>query len=168
MRWGNDIFYFVSQENDLRSDRGMSRPSDARKDQELINILTADARTPLTHIAKKLGVSRATVQGRLARLEREGVIAGYTTVFGKEPDNASISAIILIELEVKRQGNVIAALRKRPEVLNCYTLSGPYDLFVKIISASASHLDEILDWIAEMDGVKRTTSSVVLARKFER
>lgn len=146
----------------------MARPSDTKKDQELINILTADARTPLSHIAKTLGVSRATVQGRLARLEKEGVIAGYTTILGKEPAAATLSALILIELEVKRQGNVIAALRKRAEVVHCYTLSGPFDLFVKINCASAAHLDELLDWIAEMDGVRRTTSSVVLARKFER
>jgi DNA-binding Lrp family transcriptional regulator len=147
----------------------MARPSDLEKDRELINLLTADARTPLSQIAKKLGVSRATVQGRLARLEKEGVIAGYTTVLGKEPEKSgTISALILIELEVRRQGNVIAALRKRAEVVLCYTLSGPFDLFVKINCASASRLDELLDWIVEMDGVKRTTSSVVLARKFER
>jgi DNA-binding Lrp family transcriptional regulator len=147
----------------------MARPSDLEKDRELINLLTADARTPLSQIAKKLGVSRATVQDRLARLEKEGIIAGYTTVLGKEPEKtATISALILIELEVKRQGNVIAALRKRSEVVLCYTLSGPFDLLVKTNCASASRLDELLDWIAEMDGVKRTTSSVILARKFER
>jgi DNA-binding Lrp family transcriptional regulator len=147
----------------------MARPSDAEKDQELIKILTADARTPLSHIAKRLGVSRATVQGRLARLEKEGVIAGYTIVMGKnDPYVTTISAIILIELEVKQQGNVIASLRKRAEVVHCYTLSGHFDLFVTINCATASHLDEIIDWIAEMEGVRRTTSSVVLARKFER
>jgi DNA-binding Lrp family transcriptional regulator len=147
----------------------MARPSDAEKDRELIKILTANARTPLSHIAKKLGVSRATVQGRLARLEKEGVIAGYTTIMGKEdPYVTPISAIILIELDIRQQGNVIAALKKRTEVVQCYTLSGHFDLFVRINSATASHLDEIIDWIAEMDGVRRTTSSIVLARKFEK
>lgn len=147
----------------------MARPSDARKDQELINILTANARIPLAEVAKTLGVSRATVQGRLSRLEREGVIVGYTTVLGKEDaENTALSAIIMVELEVKQQGNVIPLLRKRPEVIQCYTLSGHFDLFVKIRCATSTHLDEIIDWIAEMDGVRRTTSSILLARKFER
>lgn len=147
----------------------MARPSDSRKDQELINILTANARIPLAEVAKMLGVSRATVQGRLTRLEREGVIAGYTTILGKEDaENTTLSAIIMIELEVKQQGNVISLLRKRPEVIQCYTLSGHFDLFVKIRCATSTHLDEILDWIAEMEGVRRTTSSILLARKFER
>jgi len=147
----------------------MARPSDSRKDQELINILTANARIPLAEVAKMLGVSRATVQGRLTRLEREGVIAGYTTILGKEDaENTTLSAIIMVELEVKQQGNVISLLRKRPEVIQCYTLSGHFDLFVKIRCATSTHLDEILDWIAEMEGVRRTTSSILLARKFER
>lgn len=147
----------------------MARPVDARKDQELVNILTANARTPLAEIAKMLGVSRATIQGRLARLEREGVIAGYTTIIGTDEAQATaLSAIIMVELEVRQQGNVIAALKKKLEVIQCYTVSGHFDLFVKIRCATAAHLDEIIDWIAEMDGVRRTTSSILLARKIER
>lgn len=147
----------------------MARPSDGRKDQELINILTANARIPLAEVAKSLGVSRATVQGRLSRLEREGVILGYTTVIGKEEVHATtLSAVIMIELEVKQQGNVIAMLRRRPEIIQCYTVSGHFDLFVKIRCTNSTHLDEVIDSIAEMEGVRRTTSSILLARKFER
>ena len=147
----------------------MARPSDRKKDQELVNILTANARIPLAEVAKLLGVSRATVQGRLTRLEREGVILGYTTVIGKDEVQATtLSAVIMIELEVKQQANVIALLRRRPEIIQCYTVSGHFDLFVKIQCINSTHLDEIIDTIAVMDGVRRTTSSIILARKFER
>lgn len=147
----------------------MARPSDARKDQELISILTANARIPLAEVAKTLGVSRATVQGRLSRLEREGVIVGYTTVLGKDEVHATtLSAVIMIELEVKQQANVVSMLRKRSEIVQCYTVSGHFDLFVKIRCTTSTHLDEVIDSIAEMEGVRRTTSSIILARKFER
>ncbi len=147
----------------------MGRPSDARKDQELVDILTANARIPLAEVAKTLGVSRATVQGRLNRLEREGVIAGYTTIMGKEEVHATtLSAVIMIELEVKQQVNVVSQLRKRPEIVQCYTVSGYFDLFVKIKCTTSTHLDEVIDAIAAMEGVRRTTSSILLARKFER
>ncbi|SIR58849.1 MULTISPECIES: Lrp/AsnC family transcriptional regulator [unclassified Bosea (in: a-proteobacteria)] len=147
----------------------MARPSDAAKDRELIRILSENARLPLSEIAKTLGVARATVQGRLARLERDGVIAGYTTILGKAGAQArTISALVLIELEVKRQGGVIAALKKRPEIVACHTLSGHFDLSVKVECETASDLDAMIDWIAELDGVRRTTSSVILAQKFER
>lgn len=147
----------------------MARPSDSAKDQELINLLTTNARTSLAEIAKSLGVSRATVQARLSRLERDGRILGYTTILGMEEAQVTdLSAIILIELEVRQQGNVIAALRRRSEVVQCYTLSGGFDLFVKITCKTSHQLDGIIDWIAGMDGVRRTTSSILLARKFER
>src|SRR5260363_217501 len=96
----------------------MARPADARKDQDLINILMSNARTSISDLAKALGVSRATAQGRLARLEKDGTIAGYTAILGKQAHVTSISAIILIELEVRQQGNVIAALRKKSEVVD--------------------------------------------------
>lgn len=147
----------------------MPRPSDSAKDRELIRILSENARLPLSEIAKSLGVSRATVQGRLVRLERDGIIAGYTTVLGKAAARSrTIAALVLIELEVRQQGGVIAALKKRPEIVSCHTLSGHFDLSVKVECETASDLDAMIDWIAELDGVRRTTSSVILAQKFER
>lgn len=147
----------------------MARPADSDKDRELIAILTANARTPLSEIAKTLGVSRATVQSRLGRLERDGVIAGYTALLGKIDAHATtLSAIIMIELEVRHQVEVIAALKKKAAVVSCHTLSGHFDLLVKIESSTAFELDGVIDWIAALDGVRRTTSSILLARKFER
>ena len=147
----------------------MARPPDADKDRALIEILTANARTPLAEIAKKLGVSRATLQSRLNRLERDGIIAGYTTLLGKHNLSETVlSAIVLIELEVKQQGGVIASLKKRAEVVSCYSVSGQFDLFVAVSGATASDLDKTIDWIAGMEGVRRTTSSIVLTKKFER
>jgi len=147
----------------------MARPPDIEKDRELIAILTANARTPLAEIAKKLGVSRATLQSRLNRLERDGVIAGYTILLGKQDvHETALSAIVLIELEMKQQGSVIASLKKRMEVVSCYSVSGQFDLFVTVTCATASHLDKTIDWIADMEGIRRTTSSILLTKKFER
>lgn len=147
----------------------MARSSDSAKDRALLTILSENARLPLSEIAKRLGVSRATVQGRLARLERDGVIAGYTTVLGQGAERSrTIAALVLIELEVRQQGGVIAALKKRPEIVSCHTLSGHFDLSVKVECGTASDLDAMIDWIAAIDGVRRTTSSVILAQKFER
>jgi DNA-binding Lrp family transcriptional regulator len=147
----------------------LARPADLKKDRELIEILTANARTPLAEIAKRLGVSRATLQSRLNRLERDGVIAGYTTLLGKQDlHETALSAIVLIELEVKQQGSVIANLKKNAEVVSCHTLSGHFDLFVTVTCSTASHLDKTIDWIAGMEGVRRTTSSILLTKKFQR
>ena len=147
----------------------MARPADADKDKALLDLLRANARTPISEIAAALGVSRSTVQARLARLERDRVIAGYTIAPGPGAETGkSLSAILLIEIDVRRQNSIVAALRKRPEVVSCHTINGPFDLFVTIRSDSAAELDEVIDGIAALEGVRRTTSSILLARKFAR
>lgn len=147
----------------------MARKADANKDQHLLNILRQNARTPLSDIAKELGVSRPTAQARLNRLEKEGYITGYTIVSGVDAGTIEmLSAIILVELEAKTLARIIAELKTIPEVASCHTLSGHYDLFVKIRCRLSSELDGLIDRIAELEGVRRTTSSIMLARKFER
>ncbi len=147
----------------------MARPTDVDKDQQLLNILKANARTPLTEIAKALGVSRATVQARIARLERDRVIAGYTLMAGADPEPATtLAAIVLVELEARQQAHVVTVLKTRPEIAACYTVNGAFDLFVRIQCRTAAHLDAAIDWIGGIDGVHRTMTSILLARKFER
>ena len=106
----------------------MARPSDATKDRELIRILTENAPPAAVGDRQAARRLRATAQGRLSRLERDGVIAGYTTILGKASRPATtIAALIMIELEMKQQGGVVAALKKRPEIVQCHTLSGHFD-----------------------------------------
>ncbi|MGI6247418.1 MAG: Lrp/AsnC family transcriptional regulator [Pseudochelatococcus sp.] len=147
----------------------MARRADTLKDQELLNILKQNARLPLAEIANQLGVSRATIQARLTRLERDGYIKGYTIVSGHDTgDVESLSAIILVEIDIKSQSKLISDLKKIPEVMSCHTLSGQFDLLIKIQCRLPSELDELIDRVAHMDGVRRTTSSILLMRKFER
>ncbi|MGD0023242.1 MAG: Lrp/AsnC family transcriptional regulator [Xanthobacteraceae bacterium] len=144
----------------------MARPIDVDQDQQLLGILRANARMPLTEIARTLKVSRATVQARIARLERDGMIGGYTILPGPAATAVlSVQAIVLMELDVRRQDHVVAQLRKRPEVLSCHTLSGQFDMFVTLRCPTPASLDKMIDWIAAVDGVRRTTSSILLASK---
>ena len=146
----------------------MARSADASKDQQLLNILRLNARTPLSDIAKQLGVTRATAQARLSRLERDGSIGGYTIVSGLNAQTQALFAVILVELEVRSQASVIAELKKIPEVVSCYTLSGQFDLMVRIRCRLSSELDDLIDKVAQIEGVHRTTSSIMLSRKFKR
>ena len=146
----------------------MARPADADKDKALLAMLRANARTPVSELAVALGVSRSTVQARIARLERDGVIAGYTIATGPADAGRSLTAILLIEIDVRRQSSVVAALKRRPEVTSCHTMNGQFDLFVTICADSAVELDAVIDQIAALDSVRRTTSSILLARKFGR
>ncbi len=147
----------------------MSRRIDDEKDAELLALLRTDARLPATTLASRLGVSRSAVQQRLARLERDGIIVGYTAVLGeKAAPLGMLQAHVLIEVGARDLPRLVSSLKSRHEVRRCYTASGQYDLLVMLEAASTQQLDGVLDWIGEIPGVRRTVTSLLLSTKFER
>jgi DNA-binding Lrp family transcriptional regulator len=147
----------------------MSRRIDDEKDAELLALLRTDARLPATTLASRLGVSRSAVQQRLARLERDGIIVGYTAILGeKAAPLGMLQAHVLIEVGARDLPRLVSSLKARHEVRRCYTASGQYDLLVMLEAASTQQLDLVLDWIGEIPGVRRTVTSLLLSTKFER
>ena len=147
----------------------MSRRIDDEKDAELLALLRTDARLPATTLASRLGVSRSAVQQRLARLERDGIIVGYTAVLGeKAAPLGMLQAHVLIEVGARDLPRLVSSLKSRHEIRRCYTASGQYDLLVMLEAASTQQLDGVLDWIGEIPGVRRTVTSLLLSTKFER
>jgi len=136
-------------------------------DAKLIELLKANAREPAASLARKLGVARSTVQDRIARLEREGTIAGYTV---KMRDGAAtkIRAIVMIATDSKRADRTAAELRKMLEVRALYAVAGSFDLVATIETDTTGRMDAVLDRIGRTHGVARTVSSVVLSEKFAR
>ncbi len=137
-------------------------------DRKLIALLEVDAREPLAVLARKLGLSRSTVQERLARLERDGVIEGFTVRLGADARAAQLQAIVRFTMDPKHTPSVVAQLKDMIEIKSCYSVSGAFDLIVFIGAESALRLNQILQQIGHLNGVERTTSSIVLAVEFER
>ena len=147
----------------------MSRRIDDEKDAELLALLRTDARLPATALASRLGVSRGAVQQRLARLERDGIIVGYSAVLGdKAAPLGVLRAHVLIEVGARDLPRLVAHLKGRPDIRRCYTASGQYDLVAMIEANSTEQLDATLDWIGAIPGVRRTVTSLLLSTKFER
>lgn len=139
-------------------------------DQALIGLLEHDARQPAATLARKVGLSRTAVQDRLKRLERDGVIAGYTVRLGRAAGagRSGIGAHVMLTVQPKRSGDVVSALAGMPSVLNCYAASGTADLIAVVRTATTEALDDALDAIGRIPGVERTLTSVLLSTKFER
>ncbi len=137
-------------------------------DLELLNLLREDARASTSDLARRLGVSRTTVQVRMERLRRDGVIVGYTVKTAPAFEREQIVALVTIVIAPKVMNSVVAALKKRPEVRRIYSVNGPYDLFAEIAAPTLSDIDKALDALGEMDGVERTTSMIVLSVKLDR
>lgn len=138
------------------------------KDLQLIALLKANAREPVATLARKLGLSRTTVQDRLKRLEAAGVIRGYTVLLSDEGAHAGIRAFVTIEVEARRAVEVTRALQRLPEIEALFTVSGKYDLVALVKAASAERMDALLDKVGLVPGVVRTESAIILSTKADR
>jgi len=137
-------------------------------DRALLALLREQARAPVAELARRLQLSRTTVQSRLERLERQRVIAGYTVVVADELEAGLTRAHVLITLAPRQSGAIEQALRRIPEVRVLHSVSGPFDLIAVVASASIAELDALIDRIGQLDGVERTTSAIVLSTRIER
>ncbi len=137
-------------------------------DLRLLALLRADARRNVSELATELGVSRTTVYSSIERLERQGTITGYTVRLGEEYDRSLIRAHVMIKLYPKGTQATQDALATMPEVAALYAISGEYDLIAMIEAPHVNRLNDLLDLIGAMEGVERTTSSVILATKLQR
>lgn len=137
-------------------------------DRELLALLRENARAATADLARKLKLSRTTVQSRMERLQRQRVIAGYTIVVPDELEASLVRAHVLITLVPKQSGAIEQALRKIPEVRVLHSVSGPFDLIAIVAATSIGELDALIDRIGALDGVERTTSAIVLSTRIER
>ncbi|KRG87398.1 AsnC family transcriptional regulator [Stenotrophomonas daejeonensis] len=130
-------------------------------DHRLIAKLRHDARTPLAELAKQLQVSRGTVGNRLARLEREGIISGYTVRLRPDstPDDIRAWACIAVE---GNQHAVIRALLGEPGVAELHDTNGRWDLLAGLQVASLAELSNVLERIRGIPGITATETSVHL------
>lgn len=136
-------------------------------DNKLIALLRANAREPTASLARKLGLARSTVQERIARLEREGTIKGYTV---KMADDSAghLRAIVMISTDPKWAERVSAELKKITDVRSLAAVSGASDLIATVETETTAKLDATLDRIGRIHGVARTVSSIILSEKFSR
>ena len=137
-------------------------------DHALLGLLRENARASTAELARRLELSRTTVQSRIERLERRGVIAGYTVSVADELEAGLVRAHVLITLAPRASGVIEAALRKIAEVRVLHSVSGPFDLIAIVAAGSIGELDALIDRIGRLQGVERTTSAIVLSTRIER
>lgn len=137
-------------------------------DEHLLTLLEADARISVTALAARLKLARSTVQDRLNRLERSGVIRGYTIRRADDRTTRLIRAQAMLSIDPKLSERIVADLKALPELKRLVTISGEFDLIAEIAAETTERLDTLLDHIGRLKGVQRTMSSIVLSVKAER
>jgi DNA-binding Lrp family transcriptional regulator len=132
-------------------------------DRQLIGLLRANARTSAASLAKTLKVARGTVQNRLAKLERDGTIAGYTIRVRPTIDEQRIVALMTIAVEGNRIEQVLRTLRGEPSIATLYTTNGRWDLVAEIRADSLQAFDQVLSRIRRVEGISGTETSLLLS-----
>lgn len=137
-------------------------------DRELLAQLEGNARLPVATLARRLGLARSTVQARIERLEEKGIIAGYALRLGDAARGDRIRATVLISIEPRSTPAVLARLKTLTQVETAHTASGRWDMVLHVSAPSTTELDEVLDAIGEIDGVKGSESLIHLSTRIDR
>jgi DNA-binding Lrp family transcriptional regulator len=132
-------------------------------DRRLLSLLRDDARMPIAAMAKSLGVSRGTVQNRLARLEADGTVLGYTVRLKNASDDERIRAFMTVAVEGNRTDEVLKALRGDPAVCALHTTNGRWDIVAELRTESLEAVDRVLGRIRLIDGISSTETSLLLS-----
>jgi DNA-binding Lrp family transcriptional regulator len=131
-------------------------------DQRLIALLRQDARRPVAALAAKLSVSRGTVNNRLAKLQKAGVIVGYTVQLRPDARPNEIRAWMAIDVEGNQTREVIANLLGEPGVGALHDTNGRWDLLAELRASTMSELSQVLERIRLLRGIRGTETSIHL------
>ncbi len=132
-------------------------------DHQLIARLRGNARLTVAALAKQLQVARGTIQNRIARLERDGTIAGYTVRLGTQLDERGITALMTIAVEGNSADAVLRSLRGDPAVRTLHTTNGRWDIIAELRADTLEAFDRVLGRIRKVEGIASTETSLLLS-----
>jgi len=133
-------------------------------DSEIIRSLVKNSRITLSQMSKEINVPDATISNRLKKLEKN-VIKQYTLIVDHDELGLTVTAIIIIQTESEKHENVKNELSKLEEVSEVYSVSGEYDILIKIWAHSIEELNDIMNSkIRSVDGVEDLTEMIVMER----
>jgi DNA-binding Lrp family transcriptional regulator len=132
-------------------------------DHALIALLRDDARTPMVSLAKKLRLARGTIQNRIAKLEREGVIVGYTVRLRPNVEPHRIRAMTCIAVEGNQATQVRRELLGIPQVVSLHTTNGRWDMIAELRTDTLENFENVLSVIRLVKGIANTETSILLS-----
>ena len=129
-----------------------------RLDARLLRGLAESPRAGIMELARQLGVARGTVQARLDKLVRHGVVTGFGPDLDLRAAGYGVLAFTTLEIAQGRLADVVAHLREIPEVLEAHATSGPGDLHCRLVARTNEHLQQVIGRVLEVAGIDRTST----------
>lgn len=137
-------------------------------DNKILALLMDDARMPVATIAKRVNIARTTAIARIGSLEKRGVIAGYGVRLNQAIYQPAVRAYVGIAVDSRQSAGLVKALQKLPEVETLCAVSGGVDYMLTLRCRSTADLDRLLDHVGALDGVRQTSTSIILTKRIDR
>jgi DNA-binding Lrp family transcriptional regulator len=138
-------------------------------DHQIVALLRENARRPFQDIGGRVALSAPAVKRRVDRLERDGVIRGYSANVDPSAIGWNTHAFVELFCEGRMSGDEVReAVSEYPEVEAAYTIAGAPSAILHLRAADTQHLEQALERVRDTPGVIRTQTQVVLSTLFER
>jgi DNA-binding Lrp family transcriptional regulator len=138
-------------------------------DRRIVALLRENARRSFKDVGRHVHLTAPAVKRRVDRLEREGVIRGYTTVVDPHTFGWHAQAFVDLYCEGHMPGEAIKrAVEGEPGVVSVHTVAGEASAMLRVMAEDTQALELTLERIRATNGVTRTVTEVVLSTLFER
>ncbi|HEU5472024.1 MAG TPA: Lrp/AsnC family transcriptional regulator [Actinophytocola sp.] len=131
-------------------------------DARLLLLLADEPRLGVLECSRQLGVARGTVQARLDRLERRGVLHGFPPALDLAAMGYGLTAFAVLEIAQGRRVEVAERLAAIDEVCEVHATTGQGDLLVRMVARSNADLQRVIDEVVDVRWVERTSTSIAL------
>lgn len=132
-------------------------------DAELLLLLSDEPRLGVLECSRRLGVARGTVQARMDRLERRGVLRGFPAEVDLAAMGYGLTAFAVLEIAQGRRAAVAERLSAIDEVCEVHATTGEGDLLVRMVARSNADLQRVIDKVVDVRWVRRTSTSIALS-----
>ena len=131
-------------------------------DKKIIKVLENDARTSLRKISELVDVSLGTVSNRVKRMERNGVIRGYSVILDPDKIGWELNVVIGLRIQKGRLIEIQERIAKDSRVHGVYDVTGDFDSMVIARAKNRKDLDDLSKNVLSIDGVERSITHLVL------
>lgn len=135
-------------------------------DRRIIAFLQANARESTTDIAKRLGVARTTVHERIAKLERNGTVRGYTVILNRDPFESYSRCHMMLNIAKQKQVAIVRSLSGFPEIRSVHVVNGECDLLCLAEVPHLEDLEALVEEVSAIAGIDNVRTMIILATKF--
>ena len=143
-----------------------ARPVLDRIDRRILDLLQREGALPVAEVASRTGLSTTTCWRRIQQLEQSGVIRGRVALLDRAALGLEVTIFAHVKLSTQGRdalAEFAAAIRERPEVLDCYTTMGEWDFMLRVVTPDIKSFEAFyLDHLSKMPHVQSINSSVAV------